>query len=143
MAKKRFLSEQIVAILREAEKAPSVEEVLRKHGISEQTYYRWKRMYGNLGISEVQRIKQLEDENRKLKQLVGDQALALQVLQEHVKKKDIDRGTERVSGIPEGPEDSGKTGLRGFGCEPVELSVRGQAGRSLEPVDSGGNGPTG
>ena len=44
-------------------------------------------MYGNLGISEVQRIKQLEDENRKLKQLVGDQALALQVLQEHVKKK--------------------------------------------------------
>jgi len=87
MAKKRFLSEQIVAILREAEKAPAIEEVLRKHGISDQTYYRWKRMYGNLGISEVQRIKQLEDENRKLKQLVGDQALALQVLQEHVKKK--------------------------------------------------------
>jgi putative transposase len=87
MAKKRFLSEQIVAILREAEKAPALDEVLRKHGISDQTYYRWKRMYGNLGISEVQRIKQLEDENRKLKQLVGDQALALQVLQEHVKKK--------------------------------------------------------
>jgi putative transposase len=87
MAKKRFLSEQIVAILREAEKAPAIDEVLRKHGISDQTYYRWKRMYGNLGISEVQRIKQLEDENRKLKQLVGDQALALQVLQEHVKKK--------------------------------------------------------
>ena len=59
MAKKRFLSEQIVAILREAEKAPAVEEVLRKHGISEQTYYRWKRMYGSLGVSEVHRIKQL------------------------------------------------------------------------------------
>lgn len=87
MAKKRFLSEQIVAILREAEKAPALDEVLRKYGISDQTYYRWKRMYGNLGISEVQRIKQLEEENRKLKQLVGDQALALQVLQEHVKKK--------------------------------------------------------
>jgi putative transposase len=87
MAKKRFLSEQIVAILREAEKAPALEEVLRKYGVSDQTYYRWKRMYGNLGVSEVQRIKQLEEENRKLKKLVGDQALALQVLQEHVKKK--------------------------------------------------------
>jgi putative transposase len=87
MAKKRFLSEQIVAILREAEKAPVVEEVLRKHGISEQTYYRWKRMYGSLGVSEVHRIKQLEEENRKLKQLAGDQALAIQVLQEYIKKK--------------------------------------------------------
>jgi putative transposase len=87
MAKKRFLAEQIVAILREAEKAPAVEEVLRKHGIAEQTYYRWKRMYGSLGVSEVHRIKHLEEENRKLKQLAGDQALALQVLQEHIKKK--------------------------------------------------------
>jgi putative transposase len=73
MAKKRFTAEQIVAILREAEKATTNEEVLRKHGISEQTFYRWKRMYGNLGTLEVQRIKQLESENRKLKQLAGDQ----------------------------------------------------------------------
>jgi len=87
MAKKRFSAEQIVAILREAEMAPAVEEVLRKHGIAQQTYYRWKRMYGSLGVSEVHRIKQLEEENRKLKQLVGDQALAMQVLQEHIKKK--------------------------------------------------------
>jgi putative transposase len=76
-----------VAILREAEMAPAVDEVLRKHGIAQQTYYRWKRMYGSLGVSEVHRIKQLEEENRKLKQLVGDQALAMQVLQEHIKKK--------------------------------------------------------
>ena len=73
MAKKRFTAEQIVAILREAEKAPTNEEVLRKHGISEQTFYRWKKMYANLGIAEVQRIKQLEKENRQLKQLAGDQ----------------------------------------------------------------------
>jgi putative transposase len=87
MAKKRFTAEQIVAILREAEKAPTNEEILRKHGISEQTLYRWKKMYANLGTAEVQRIKQLEKENRQLKQLAGDQALAIQILQEHIKKK--------------------------------------------------------
>jgi putative transposase len=86
MAKKRFAAEQIVAILREAE-IGGTDEALRKHGITQQTYYRWKKMYGSLGVSEVHRIKQLEEENRKLKQLAGDQALAIQVLQEHIKKK--------------------------------------------------------
>lgn len=86
MAKKRFSAEQIVAILREAE-ISGVDEALRKHGITQQTYYRWKKMYASLGVSEVHRIKQLEEENRKLKQLAGDQALAIQVLQEHIKKK--------------------------------------------------------
>jgi putative transposase len=66
MAKKRFTAEQIVPILREAEKVPTNEKVLRKHAISEQTFYRWKKMYGNLGTAEVQRIKQLESENKKL-----------------------------------------------------------------------------
>jgi putative transposase len=89
MAKKRFTAEQIVAILREAEKATTNEEILRKHGISEQTFYRWKKMYANLGIVEVQRIKQLEKENRQLKQLAGDQALAIQVLKELIEKKDL------------------------------------------------------
>jgi putative transposase len=89
MAKKRFTAEQIVAILREAEKAPTNEETLRKHGISEQTFYRWKKMYANLGTPEVQRIKLLEKENRQLKQLAGDQALAIQVLNEYIKKKGL------------------------------------------------------
>lgn len=89
MAKKRYTAEQIVAILREAEKAPTNEEILRKHGISQQTFYRWKKMYANLGIAEVQRIKQLEKENRKLKQLAGDQALAIQVLKEFIEKKGL------------------------------------------------------
>lgn len=123
MAKKRFLSEQIVAILREAEKAPSVEEVLRKHGISEQTYYRWKRMYGSLGVSEVHRIKQLEEENRKLKQLAGDQALAIQVLQEHIKKRGTDRRAKRHGGSFEGSGGAGKTGLRGTWGKPIQLPV--------------------
>lgn len=87
MAKKRFTAVQIAAILREAKKAPTDEEILRKNGISEQTFYCWKKMYGNLGTVEVQRFKQLESENRKLKQLVGDQALAIQILQEQSNKR--------------------------------------------------------
>ena len=89
MAKKRFTAEQIVAILREAEKAPTNEEVLRKHGISQQTFFRWKKMYANLGVAEVQRIKQLEKENRQLKELAGDQALAIQVLKEFIEKNGL------------------------------------------------------
>ena len=87
MARKRFKPEQIVAILREVERAGNRQEVFRKHGISDQTYYRWKRKYGGLGVSEIQRIRELEKENRQLKQLAGDQALAIQILQEQAKKR--------------------------------------------------------
>lgn len=87
MARKRFNAEQIVAILREVERATDKQEVLRTHGISEQTFYRWKRMYGGLGVSEVRRIKELEEENRKLKQLAGEQALVIDTLKEYQKKR--------------------------------------------------------
>ena len=70
--KKRFSEEQVAFALRQAETGISVQEVIRKMGISEQTFYRWKKKYGGLGISELQRLKQLEEENRKLKQLVAD-----------------------------------------------------------------------
>lgn len=87
MARKRHKPEQIVAILREAERGATVKTVCRKYGISDQTFYRWKKMYGGLGVSEVQRIKQLERENAELKKLAGEQALALQVQREMMKKK--------------------------------------------------------
>ena len=87
MARKRYTAEQIVAILREAERDANTQETCRRHGISEQTFYRWRKMYGDLGASQVQQMKALEEENRKLKQLVGDQALALQVMKDHMKKK--------------------------------------------------------
>lgn len=70
--KKRFSEEQVAFALRQAETGISVQEVIRKMGISEQTFYRWKKKYGGLGISELRRLKQLEEENRKLKQLVAD-----------------------------------------------------------------------
>ena len=87
MARRRFKPEEIVTILREAEKNGDVRGTYRKHNICEQTFYRWKRMYGGIQTSEVQRIKHLEKENRDLKQLVGDQALSIQVMKEEMKKR--------------------------------------------------------
>jgi putative transposase len=87
MARKRYSEEQIVAILREAERAGELKEVIRKHGISDQTFYRWKRMYGGMEASQVRRIKDLEEENRKLKQLLGEQTLVIDTLKEFSKKK--------------------------------------------------------
>ena len=87
MARRRFKPEEIVPILREAEKSGNVGETCRKHNICEQTFYRWKRMYGGIQTSEVQRIKQLEKENRDLKRLAGDQALSIQVMKEEMKKR--------------------------------------------------------
>ena len=89
MARKRFKEEQIVAILREAERVGNIDEVCRNHGISPQTLYRWKKKYGGLGVSEVQRIRELEKENLKLKQLLGDKELAIQAMQEVAKKRDL------------------------------------------------------
>lgn len=87
MPRKRHKPEQIVSILRESERGGTIKTVCRKYGISEQTFHRWKKMYGGLGVTEVQRIKQLEKENTELKKLAGEQALALQVQRETMKKK--------------------------------------------------------
>ena len=87
MARKRYTPEQIVEILREADTKGDVKEVCRTHGITETTYYRWRRQYGGLQTSEIQRIRQLEKENSQLKQLAGDQSLAIQVMKEELKKR--------------------------------------------------------
>ena len=75
MKKSRYTEEQIVGILKESEAGLATAELCRKHGISEQTFYRWKAKYGGLEVSEAQRLGHLEEENRKLKQLVAEQAL--------------------------------------------------------------------
>lgn len=75
MRKSRFTEEQIVGMLREHEHGTATEELCRRHGISQQTLYRWKSKYGGLGVSDAQRLKALEDENRRLKRLVAEQAL--------------------------------------------------------------------
>lgn len=87
MKKKRHNVDQIMRILRQVDGGQAAPEVCREHNISEQTFYRWKRKYGGLDISEAQRLKHLEEENRRLKALVADQALNIQVLKEVNAKK--------------------------------------------------------
>ena len=85
--KKRFSEEQIVRILQEAEVANTHREVIRKHGISEQTFYRWKKKYGGMNVAEVKRLRSLEVENAKLKKLLAEQMLVNEALKEVVEKK--------------------------------------------------------
>jgi len=85
--KKKFTEEQIAFALKQAEHGTPVIEVIRKMGITEQTYYRWKKKYGGLGMNELRRLKQLEEENRKLKQMVADLSLDKYMLQDVLSKK--------------------------------------------------------
>jgi putative transposase len=85
--KKRFSTEQIAAVLRQVEQGISVADVCRQVGISEQSFYRWKKVYGGLQASEVRELKQLRDEVTKLKRLVADLSLDKVMLQDIVQKK--------------------------------------------------------
>ena len=86
MKKTRHTEEQIAFALKQAETGTAVSEVIRRMGISEQTFYRWKKVYGGLGVGELRRLKLLEEENRKLKQLVADLSLDKHILQDVLSK---------------------------------------------------------
>ncbi len=85
--RKKFTEEQITFVLKQAELGTPIEEVCRKVGISEQTFYRWRNKYGGMLPSDVKKLKQLEEENRKLKQLVADLSLDKAMLQDVLSKK--------------------------------------------------------
>jgi putative transposase len=87
MKKSRYSEEQIAFALRQAETGTPIVEVCRKMGISEQTFFRWKKMFAGMGVAEVRRLKQLEEENRKLKTLVADLALDKAMLQDALRGK--------------------------------------------------------
>jgi putative transposase len=82
----RFSEEQIIAILKEAEAGTKVTELCRRQGISDATFYTWRSKYGGLEISEMRRLRQLEEENRRLKAIVADQALDLRALKDVLAK---------------------------------------------------------
>ena len=87
MAKRGHGEEEILRVLREAESGDTVVELCRKHGISQQSFYLWKKKYAGLGLQELRELRQLRDENAKLKRLVADLSLDRHVLQEIIAKK--------------------------------------------------------
>ncbi len=86
MKRTKFTEQQIVFALKQAETGTRVDEVCRKMGISEATFYNWKKKYGGLGVSELRQLKQLQEENARLKQIVADLSLDKQMLQDVLKK---------------------------------------------------------
>ena len=86
MARKRYTEEQIIGVLQEAEAGTKVAELCRKYGISDATYYNWKAKYAGMTVSELRRLKTLESENRRLKQIVAEQALDNRTLKELLTK---------------------------------------------------------
>ena len=82
MKRARFSEAQIIEVLKEAEAGSKVAELCRRHGISDATFYTWRSKYGGLEVSEMRRLRQLEEENRRLKAIVADQALDLRALKE-------------------------------------------------------------
>jgi putative transposase len=87
MAKKRFTEEQIIGILKEGENGANIGELCRRHEISMESYYRWRRKYRASDLSRAEQLRRMEEENRRLKQLVAELALDKQVLQELLQKK--------------------------------------------------------
>jgi putative transposase len=87
MKGKRYSPEQIVKILREGEQAESAREVIRRYDITEQTFYRWKRVYAGMEVTDIKRLRAIQEENAQLKRLVADQALKISLLEEVNSKK--------------------------------------------------------
>jgi putative transposase len=87
MKRARFTEEQIIGVLREHEAGAKAAELARKHGVSEATLYNWKAKYGGIDVSEAKRLKQLEDENAKLKKLLAESMLDVSALRELLSKK--------------------------------------------------------
>lgn len=87
MKQKRYRDEQIAFALRQAESGTAVAEICRKLGVSEPTFYRWKKQFAGMGTVEIRRLKQLEEENAKLKRLVADLSLDKTMLQDVLRKK--------------------------------------------------------
>ncbi|BBE55417.1 Transposase, IS3/IS911 family [Klebsiella pneumoniae] len=97
MKKTRYTEEQIAFALKQAETGTRVEEVCRKMGISEATFYNWKKKFGGMGVTELRRLRQLEEENQRLKRLVADLSLDKEMLQEVIKKSS-EAGSETSGG---------------------------------------------
>src|SRR5918993_3320480 len=123
MKRSKFTDEQILAIVKEGEAGRKVADLCRTHGITEQTYYRWKSKYGGLELSEMQRLKQLDDENRRLKQIVAEQTLDIQALRRWSQKNGERHRSARGSGVVADARYQRATGVSRDRAESGHLAV--------------------
>ena len=86
MKARQYTEEQIIAVLKEGEAGAKVADLCRKYGMSDATYYNWKSKYSGMTVSDLKRLKALDEENRRLKQIVGEQALDIRALKELLRK---------------------------------------------------------
>ena len=124
MKNKRHTTEQVIQILRKADGEKTVEEVCRESNISEQTFYRWRRKYGRMKMTDLKRFKELEKENTQLKKMLADEMLKIRVLEETLKKSG--KRLWQAAGSAEGcPERGvfGKGSLPIFGVSSFELPI--------------------
>ena len=135
MKKSRFSEEQIIGILKQAENGRPVPELAREHGVTETTVYRWRRKYGGLEVSDAKRLKELEEENRKLKRMVADQALDIVALKDVVSRNGEAAGQESGgSACGRSPRAERTPRLPADRDRKVEPSLRGEAeGRRSAP----------
>lgn len=132
MKKSKFTEAQIVFALKQTEQGVKVEEVCRKMGISEATFYNWKKKYGGLGVSELRELRQLKEENARLKQMVADLSLDKHMLQEVIKKSSESPPKESRGSIPDAAiQCVGTPGLPAEQAGPfwLLLSVKAAPGR--------------
>ena len=121
MPKKKMSEERIAFALRQAESGTPVAEICRRLGVSEASFYRWKKVYAGMGVAEIRRLKQLEDENTKLKRLVADLTLDKTMLQDALRKSGEARSSPRSrAAFSAGLRCVGAAGLQ---CERVRAGV--------------------
>ena len=99
MTRTRHTEEQIIAVLKDAQVGVGVQELCWKHGISDATFYKWRAKYAGLEVSDVKKLRQLEEENRRLKQMVAEQALDIQALRAITEKKLVTPKAKRVAAL--------------------------------------------
>ena len=123
MKRSKFTDEQILAIVKEGEAGRKVADLCRTHGITEQTYYRWKAKYGGMELSEMQRLKQVEDENRRLKQIVAEQTWTSRPSKRSSQKSGRPHRSARGGGVASDARHQSASSLSGDRTEHGDVAL--------------------